>query len=225
MQPLVGARRRFLKAAAFIAGVTTLATALSLAALAQGLPKASPEEVGFSSERLNRLTETFQRDVDTGSIPGAVVMVARNGKVAYEKAFGYQNREENIQMKTDAIFRIASMSKPITSVAVMMLAEEGKIDIAAPVSQYLPEFKDMKVGLDGEPAKRPMTVQDLLRHTSGLAYEFFTENAPLKQAYTEAKVFDFDQSLAEMVTKLAKLPLAHQPGTCPCSKLRNVGKA
>jgi CubicO group peptidase (beta-lactamase class C family) len=213
MQPLVCPRRRFLKAAAFIAGVTTLATALSLAALAQGLPKASPEEVGFSSERLNRLTETFQRDVDTGSIPGAVVMVARNGKVAYEKAFGYQNREENIQMKTDAIFRIASMSKPITSVAVMMLAEEGKIDIAAPVSQYLPEFKDMKVGLDGEPAKRPMTVQDLLRHTSGLAYEFFTENAPLKQAYTEAKVFDFDQSLAEMVTKLAKLPLAHQPGT------------
>jgi CubicO group peptidase (beta-lactamase class C family) len=114
-------------------------------------------------------------------------------------------------MKPEAIFRIASMSKPITSVAVMMLVEEGKIDIAAPVSKYLAEFKDLKVG--AEPAQRPMTVQDLLRHTSGLAYQFFIEDPSVKKAYEEAKVFSFDESLAEMVTKLGKLPLAHQPGT------------
>jgi CubicO group peptidase (beta-lactamase class C family) len=114
-------------------------------------------------------------------------------------------------MKPEAIFRIASMSKPITSVAVMMLAEDGKIDIAAPVSTYLAEFKDLKVGMD--PAQRPMTVQDLLRHTSGLSYQFFIEDPSIKKAYEEAKVFSFDQSLAEMVTKLGKLPLAHQPGS------------
>ena len=167
----------------------------------------------MSSERLNRLTETFQRDVDAGEIPGAVVLVARNGKIAYEKAFGYQSREGNVPMKSDAIFRIASMSKPITSVAVMMLVEEGKIDLSAPVSQYLPEFNDLRVGAERVPVKRPMTVQDLLRHTSGLSYSFFVEDASVKQAYEDAKVFNFDQSLADMVTKLAKLPLVRQPGT------------
>ncbi len=167
----------------------------------------------MSSERLNRLTETFQRDVDAGEIPGAVVLVARNGKIAYEKAFGYQSREGNVPMKSDAIFRIASMSKPITSVAVMMLVEEGKIDLSAPVSQYLPEFSDLRVGAERVPVKRAMTVQDLLRHTSGLSYSFFVEDASVKQAYQDAKVFNFDQSLAEMVAKLAKLPLVRQPGT------------
>jgi CubicO group peptidase (beta-lactamase class C family) len=116
-------------------------------------------------------------------------------------------------MKTNSVFRIASMSKPITTVAVMMLAEEGKIDIAAPASQYLPEFKDLKVGMDGQPAKRPMTVQDLLRHTSGLVYPFFAEDKAIVQAYFDAKIYDYGQSLAEMVTKFSKLPLAHQPGS------------
>ena len=144
---------------------------------------------------------------------GAVVLVARNGKIVYEKAFGYQNREGKVSMKPDAIFRIASMSKPITSVAVMMLVEEGKIDLAVPVSQYLPEFNDLRVGTERAPVKRPMTVQDLLRHTSGLTYWFSAEDPSIKQAYEDAKLMNFDQSLAEMVTKLAKLPLVHQPGT------------
>jgi beta-lactamase family protein len=134
-------RHCVVKSALWSASVLMLATGLSAPVLAQALPKATPEAVGMSSERLNRLTETFQHDVDAGEIPGAVVVVARNGKIAYEKAFGYQNREEKVPMKPDAIFRIASMSKPITSVAVMMLVEEGKIDLAAPVSQYLPEFQ------------------------------------------------------------------------------------
>ena len=201
------------KSALWTASVLMLTTGLSAAVLAQQLPKTTPEAVGMSSERLNRLTDTFQRDVDTGGIPGAVVVVARDGKIAYEKAFGYQSREGNVPMKSDSIFRIASMSKPITSIAVMILVEEGKIDLAAPVSQYLPEFNDMRVGPERAPVKRPMTVQDLLRHTSGLTYEFFADDSSVKQAYQDAKVFNFDQPLTDMVTKLAKLPLVHQPGT------------
>src|SRR3984957_12616583 len=197
-------RRSVEKSALWTASVLMLTTALSAAVLAQQLPKTTPEAVGMSSERLNRLTETFQRDVDAGEIPGAVVVVARNGKIAYEKAFGYQNREGNVSMKSDTIFRIASMSKPITSVAVMMLVEEGKIDLATPVSRYLPEFNDLRVGTERVPVKRPMTVQDLLRHTSGLTYGFSVEDPSIKQAYQDANVASFDQSLADMVTKLAK---------------------
>src|ERR1700722_3758200 len=170
-------RRSVEKSALWTASVLMLTTALSAAVLAQQLPKTTPEAVGMWSWRLTRLTDTFQRDVDAGEIPGAVVVVARNGKIAYEKAFGYQSREGNVPMKSDAIFRIASMSKPITSVAVMMLVEEGKIDVSAPVAQYLPEFSDLRVGAERAPLKRPMTVQDLLRHTSGLTYEFFAEDA------------------------------------------------
>ena len=127
-------------------------------------------------------------------------------------------------MKTDAIFRIFSMTKPVASVAVMMLAEEGKIDVMAPVAQYLPEFKDVKVGVEktdpatGKPTLsleaplRPMTVQDLLRHTSGLVYGPFG-NTLVHQEYNKANLFDNGQTLAEFVTKISKLPLAHQPGT------------
>lgn len=204
---------RLQTAGILMAGAMLLATGLAHPAAAQGLPTAAPGDVGLSAERLNRITETFQKHVDAGEVPGAVVVVARNGKVAYEKAIGYQNREDKIAMKPDTIFRIASMSKPITSVAIMMLAEEGKVDLVAPVAAYLPEFKDLKVGSQGEAVKRPMTVQDLLRHTSGLAYEFFVEDPVVKQAYVDAKVFNFNQSLAEMVTKLSRLPLAHQPGS------------
>jgi CubicO group peptidase (beta-lactamase class C family) len=190
----------------------------------QGLPKSKQrEDIGFSSERLARLTGFFQSEIDKGAIPGAVLLVSRESKVAYVKALGYQDREKSILMKPEAIFRIASMTKPITSVAVMMLAEEGKIDLLAPVSQYLPEFKDVKVGVEkmdpgtGKPAlsledpQRQMTVQDLLRHTSGLVYGPFG-NTLVHQAYNKADLFDGNQTLAEFVTKLSKLPLAHQPG-------------
>jgi CubicO group peptidase (beta-lactamase class C family) len=182
------------------------------------------EDIGFSTERLVRITKFFQGDVDKGAIPGAVLLVAREGKLVYQQALGFQDREKRIAMKPDAIFRIASMTKPITSVAVMMLAEEGKIDLIAPVAQYLPEFKDVKVGVektDGntgkatlsfEDPKRAMTVQDLLRHTSGLVYGPFG-NSLVHQAYNKANLFDASQTLAEFVTKLSKLPLAHQPGT------------
>jgi len=181
------------------------------------------EEVGFSSERFARLTKFFQAEIDKKAIPGATLLVTREGKPVYFQALGYQDREKGIPMKPEAIFRIASMTKPVTSVAVMMLAEEGKIDLIAPVSQYLPEFKDVKVGVEkidsstGKPAlsledpQQQMTVQDLLRHTSGLVYGPFG-NSLVHQAYNKADLFDNNQTLAEFVTKLSKLPLAHQPG-------------
>lgn len=197
----------------------------SLSAFAQELPKlARPEDAGFSSERLSRITQFFQGEVDRGAIPGAVLLVSRNGKLVYRQAIGYQDRENKISMKPDTVFRIFSMTKPIATVAVMMLAEEGKIDVMAPVAQYLPEFKDVKVGVEkldsatGKPTLalenpvRPMTVQDLLRHTSGLVYGPFG-NTLVHQAYNQANLFDPGQTLAEFVTKLSKLPLAHQPGS------------
>jgi CubicO group peptidase (beta-lactamase class C family) len=201
-----------------------LAIVCSSLALPASLPVAiKPEEAGFSSERLNRIQTKLTADIERGTLPGAVVLIARNGKIAYFEAFGNQDRAKHIPMKRDSIFRIASMTKPITSVAIMMLAEEGKIDIGAPVSQYLPEFKDVKVGVEkanpdtGKPelsfeaAKRPMTVHDLLRHTSGLTYGIFG-NSLVDQAYRSSNMFA-SKSLADMVNTIAKLPLAHQPGT------------
>jgi CubicO group peptidase (beta-lactamase class C family) len=192
--------------------------ALAVSVSSQDLSKISrPEQAGFSSERLSRITQFFKSEVDQGAIPGAVLVVARNGKVVYREAIGYQDREKKIPMKPDAIFRIFSMTKPVASVAVMMLVEEGKIDVMAPVAQYLPEFKDVKVGVEktepatGKPALsleapvRPMTVQDLLRHTSGLVYGPFG-NTLVHQAYNQANLFDSGQTLAEFVTKISKLP-------------------
>ena len=217
----MGYQMKFLK----VVCMSAVATCIAFSALAQGLPKAShPEDVGFSSERLKRLTSAFQTDVDKGTIPGAVVLIARNGKVAYLEAFGFQDRDKKAPMSTDAIFRIASMSKPLTSVAVMMLVEEGKIQLEDPVSVYLPEFKNVQVGVEKvnadtgkpelslEPARRQMTIQDLLRHTSGLTYGIFGKSL-VDQAYLTAKVFDPTQTLAEFVSKLSTLPLAYQPGT------------
>jgi CubicO group peptidase (beta-lactamase class C family) len=192
---------------------------------AQGLPLAkNPEEVGLSSERLKRITAGLKNDVDKGAIPGAVVLIARKGKVAYYEAIGFQDRENKIPMASNSIFRIASMSKPFTSLAIMMLAEEGKIQLAYPVSRYLPEFKELKVGVEKkdeatgkmelvlEPAKREMTVQDLLRHTSGLTYGVFGKSL-VKDRYNAVGAYDFNNTNAEMVTKLSQVPLQYHPGT------------
>jgi CubicO group peptidase (beta-lactamase class C family) len=197
---------------------------LALPALAEELrPLDRPENVGFAGDRLKRVTAAFQGYVDSGQLPGAVVLIARNDKVAFFRSFGYRDREQQIAMQPDSIFRIASMTKPIVSVAAMTLVEEGKLDLAAPVSQYLPEFKDTQVGVEQrdpktgdwvlvmEPQRRAMTVQDLFRHTAGLVYGQFG-NGLVHQAYRAANVSDRNQTLEEMVGKLAKLPLAHQPG-------------
>lgn len=200
-----------------------LISGASLAVAQEPMPVVHPEQLGFSTTRLQRLTQAYQGYVDRGELPGAVLLIAVGGKIAYLQAVGFQDREKKIPMKTDAIFRLASMTKPIVSVAAMTLVEEGKLDLDAPVSQYLPEFADLKVGVETtnpatgkpmltlEPQKRPMIVQDLLRHTAGLVYGQFGDHL-VHQAYRAAKVSDRNETLAEMVTKLSKIPLAHQPG-------------
>ena len=212
--------RPHIRQAAFL----VLSLALVLGGCATGLQQArSPESVGFSSERLKQITTTFQAAVDKKEIPGAVVILARGGRIAYFEAFGYQDREAAIPMPRDAIFRIASMTKPVTSVAVMMLVEEGRLSLSDPVSKYLPGFKDVKVGVEKKNAsgatelvlenpKREMTIIDLLRHTSGLTYGIFGKSM-VKDRYNAAKLWDPNQSLAEVATKLSKLPLQNEPGT------------
>ena len=202
----------------------TMALGIITPALAQGLPKADrAEDIGISSVRLKRVTSTFQAEVEKGSIPGAVVLIARRGKVAYFEAFGFRDRESQSPMQKDSIFRLASLTKPFTSVAIMMLAEEGKLTLQDPISQYLPEFKNVKVGvektdasgtrhLEFESARREMTIQDLLRHTSGLTGGV-RDGSLVQQAYVDVNLADSKQTSAEMITKLAKLPLAYQPGT------------
>ncbi len=178
-----------------------------------GLPRADrPKEVGLSAKRLARVSATFRQDVERNIIPGAVVLIARGGRVGYAEAFGWRDREAEAPMKLDAIFRIASMTKPLTSVAAMILAEEGKLQIAAPVAEYLPELADRIVGAERVPAQRTMTVQDLLRHTSGLTYATFGDS-PVQMIWRDAQLMTPDQTNAELVSKLASLPLLFEPGT------------
>jgi len=190
-------------------------------------PVIDPEALGFSSSRLARIAAWQQAQVDIGAFSGAVAAISRNGKVAYLRSVGFRDRAKTEPLKPDAIFWIASMTKPVTSVAAMILVEEGKLDLAAPVYQYLPEFKDMMVGVEKtdpvtgkvdlvrEPQKRPMTVEDLLLHTSGLVY-FDHGNTAVHKLYRESGLYEKglarDATLKEFVSRLARLPLAHQPG-------------
>ena len=196
----------------------------AVTAQAQVLVSTTPEQVGLASDRLARLTGTLKADIDKGVIPGAVLLVARHGKVALFEAMGVRDPERKAPMTRDAIFRIYSMSKPITSVAAMILVEEGKLGLDHPVSKYLPQLANLKVGVEKAdasggaptlelvPTRREMTVQDLLRHTSGLTYGFFGPGL-VKKAYADSKLWNDYPSNAELVDRLAKLPLAHQPGT------------
>jgi CubicO group peptidase (beta-lactamase class C family) len=198
----------------------------------QRLETATPEQLGMSSARLERIAEALKKEVSDGKIPGAVVIVARKGKIVYSGATGFQDRAANKPMAANSIFRIYSMTKPLVSVAAMMLVEDGVLQLTDPVSKFLPAFKDMQVSVattsgDGKvtysnvPAVRPIIVQDLLRHSSGLAYAEITKNEPVKTAYVEAKfsqpgVHEYDSRAmtpAEQVERIAKAPLIHQPGT------------
>jgi CubicO group peptidase (beta-lactamase class C family) len=205
--------------------VLGLGLAIPLLAAAQSLPTARPEQVGLSTERLQMLTDVLKADVAGGKIPGAVLLVARQGKVAWFEPVGKLDPAATpaVPMQRDGIFRIYSMSKPITSVAAMMLVEDGRLKLDDPITTYLPEYASMTVGVekpgaDGKPvletvpARRPITVQDLMRHTSGLTYGFFGPGL-VKQAYNAAGLGDNDPTLAEFSQRLAKLPLAYQPGT------------
>jgi CubicO group peptidase (beta-lactamase class C family) len=182
------------------------------------LPVCQPEDVGLSSAALGRLSNAFQDRVASGHLPGAVALVARHGKVGWFEAFGKQDPVSGVPMRTDSIFRIYSMTKPIVSVGVMMLWEEGRLLLSDPIEKYLPPFASPKVGvIEGETmrmvaANRSITVQDLLRHTSGLTYEF-RGNTPVHKAYIDAKTSRLKQTNEDQVATLGSLPLLHQPGT------------
>ncbi len=217
--------------------ITTAAFAIaalcsSAVVWAQGLPIAAPELVGMSGQRLGRIGDTFKQEVDKGNMAGVVVLVARKGHLVYSAALGFQNKEAGKPMAKDTIFRIYSMTKPLVSVAALMLVEDGKIELTDPVSKFLPAMKGLQVSVPRAdavfakmtyslvPADREMTVQDLLRHTSGLAYGEITQNAPVKEAYAKGGVYktgiDYDARdlpPAEEVEHISKAPLAHQPGT------------
>jgi CubicO group peptidase (beta-lactamase class C family) len=165
----------------------------------------------FDSARLERITTVIEGDVEAGRIPGAVVLVAHAGEPEYFRAIGYRDRGANAPMSTDAIFRGASMTKALVSVVAMMLVEEGALQLWEPVATYLPELADVRVGMERAATIRPMTVQDLLRHTAGFTYEPFGDT-PVHKAYRAANVGDPNQTNAELVTKLAALPLLYQPG-------------
>jgi CubicO group peptidase (beta-lactamase class C family) len=193
---------------------------LNLIVLAQDIPAAKPETVGLSSDRLERIATAVQHNIDDKRIAGAVTLVIRHGKVAWFKAQGMADREASKSMPADAMFRICSMTKPITSVAVMMLYEEGKFLLDDPVSKYLPEFKSSKVLVKPAsgatytiPATKEITIRDLLRHTSGITYQW---NDDLGAIYEKADVasglLQYDGTIGDSVKHLAALPLLFNPG-------------
>jgi CubicO group peptidase (beta-lactamase class C family) len=188
----------------------------------QGLPRARPEDVGFSSERLGRLSAAFQAYADSGQLAGAVVLVARHGKVAYQQAFGWRDKESRSPMRDDAIFRIASQTKALVSVAIMMLQEQGALLISDPVGKYLPEFQKTWVaepksggggGYDIVPAKRPITIHDLLTHTAGISYGSGLAKTRWEQEKITGWYFaNRDEPIGATVARMAALPFDAQPG-------------
>ncbi|MGO9047333.1 MAG: serine hydrolase domain-containing protein [Xanthobacteraceae bacterium] len=193
----------------------------------QSEPVTAPEELGLATAGLDRLSAVMQREVDTGHVPGVSMLIARRGRTGYRQDFGAL-RPGGPPMPGNAIFRIYSMTKPIVTVALMILLEEGKLFVADPIAKFIPELANVKVGVESDgkldlvAAKRAITIHDLLRHTSGLTYAF-TGNAAVQHRYGEAKLFTGDPanakqfltknlSSAEFVAELAKLPLIAQPG-------------
>jgi CubicO group peptidase (beta-lactamase class C family) len=184
---------------------------------ASPLALTTPEDIGLSTAGFRRLGAVMRGEVERNRVPGAVALVARRGQLAYFESFGQRDPLSGAPMQRDSIFRIYSMTKPVVSVAAMMLLEEGRFLLSDPVGKYLPELADMKVATerDGElvlvPAVRAITIQDLLRHTSGLTYEF-RGSGRVHKMYMAAHIYSRNQTNAEQVASLGKLPLLHQPG-------------
>ena len=181
------------------------------------LPEGKPEALGLSPVRLQRMSDAFKREIDKGTIPGATVMVARKGQIGWFDALGRQSPAASTPMAHNSIFRIFSMTKPIASVGIMMLVEEGHFLLSDAIAKFIPEFADQKVGvenngkLDLVPLKRPMTVQDLLRHTSGITYDH-TGNGLVQQLYQQSRLRSRKITNAEHAAMVAGLPLKCQPG-------------
>lgn len=209
-----------------LASAVLLMVATLAAAQAEVLAPARPEEVGLSSARLQVLADAMKRWVDARETPGATVLVARRGRLVYGFTTGIRDAATGEVLRPDAIFRLYSMTKPVVSVAAMTLVEDGRLALNEPISKYLPEFKDMKVATETfdpvsgaqvfttAPAKRPITVQDLLRHTSGLTYgEPLNQRTQVQKLYKEAGIWSQKWVLADFTRALAKVPLSFEPGT------------
>ena len=178
------------------------------------LPQAQPADVGLCPERTQRLMDVLRREVASGRLPGAVALIARHGQVALFDSVGVQDPTTGAAMQPDSIFRIYSMTKPVVSVAVMMLLERGQLLLSDPVSQHLPEYAHQQVHTANGlvPPTQPATVQDLLRHTAGLTYEFLGDS-PVQRQYGQVKIASRERSNAEFSQTLAALPLQFQPGS------------
>jgi CubicO group peptidase (beta-lactamase class C family) len=183
----------------------------------------SSASAGFSRERLARVGDYMRNEIASGKIPGAIVLIQQHGRPVYFENFGVRSVEDKLSMTADTIFRLYSMSKPVTSVAAMMLVDDGKLRLDDPVSKYIPAFAGVKVGVEKadetgkkglvlEPLQRPITIEDLLRHTSGLTYGFYGDSA-MRKLYANSDLFDGDFDNAQFADRIAKLPLAEQPGT------------
>ncbi len=181
------------------------------------LPQAKPESLGLSQPRLQRMSDAFKRDIDKGTIPGATIMVARRGQIGWFEALGRQSPATSAPMALNSIFRIFSMTKPIVSIGIMMLLEDGHFLLSDPIAKFIPEFGNQKVGvenngqLDLVPVSRPITIQDLLRHTSGITYDH-TGNGLVQQLYQRSRLRSRKISNAEHAALVASLPLVCQPG-------------
>ena len=181
------------------------------------LPHAKPESLGLSSLRLQRMSDAFKREIEKGTLPGMTVMVARRGQIGWFEALGKQTPASSAPMAHNTIFRIFSMTKPIVSIGIMMLIEDGHFLLGDPVAKFIPEFADLKVGVENDgkldlvPLKRQMTVQDLLRHTSGITYDH-TGNGLVQQMYQQSRLRSRKISNAEHAALIASLPLMCQPG-------------
>ena len=183
-------------------------------AYGQASPTVKPESVGLSSERLQRINQLVESKIKDDKLVGAITLVARRGKVVHFETAGQADAENNKPLKRDALFRIYSMTKPITTVAAMMLYEEGKFQLDDPVARYLPEFKDVQVYGEGGALvkpKRPISIRDLMSHTSGFTYGFFSDT-PVDRQYRAANLMSGEITLAEFTKKLATLPLLFHPG-------------
>jgi CubicO group peptidase (beta-lactamase class C family) len=181
------------------------------------LPQARPETLGLSSARLEKMSDAFRREIDKGTAPGITMLVARRGQVGYFEAFGRQGPDAPAPMARDSLFRIFSMTKPIVSLGIMMLLEDGHMLLSDPLAKYIPEFADQKVGIENRgqldlmPLARPITLQDLLRHTSGITYDH-TGNGLVQQMYQQSRLRSRKISNAEHAALVASLPLVSQPG-------------
>jgi len=205
-----------------LALVAVIGIAAPTVALAEGTFDIPPG-AHFSQEKLAKIATFFNNEIATGKIPGAVLLIEQHGKRVYSGLFGVRDVATKLPMTEGTIFRISSMTKPITSVAAMMLIDDGKIKLSDPVSKYIPSFANMKVGVEKKtsegnlqlelvPAIRPITILDLMRHTSGITYGFYGDSL-VRKTYANADIFSGDVDNAEFAERIARLPLQEQPGT------------